>query len=50
MSILRTVSVVVIMAALLFLYRLHPVAGWSTLATLAVGAVFVGSRRKAHAQ
>ena len=49
MTVFRGLSVVAIMSVLLFLYRVHPVAGWSTLATLAVGAVFVGQRRKAHA-
>jgi hypothetical protein len=46
----RGIALAAIMGALLFLYRVHPAVGWSTLATLAVGAVVVGSRRKAHAQ
>jgi hypothetical protein len=46
----RAISVTAIMAALLVLYRVHPVVGWSTLATLAVGLVALGHRGRAHQQ
>jgi hypothetical protein len=41
----RVVSLIAIMAALLLLYRIHPVAGWVTVTMLALGTV-VGRRRK----
>ncbi len=41
----RVVSLVVLMAALLLLYRVHPIAGWSTLMMLALGTVIVRRRR-----
>ena len=41
----RAVSLVVIMAALLLLYRIHPFAGWATLTMLALGTA-VARRRK----
>ena len=41
----RVVSLFVIMAALLLLYRVHPIAGWATLTMLALGTV-VARRRK----
>ncbi len=44
----RAVSLVVIMAALLLLYRVHPIAGWATLTTLALGTA-VARRRKVKA-
>jgi hypothetical protein len=42
----RIVSLIAIMAALLLLYRVHPFAGWSTLAVLGLGT-FVARCRKA---
>jgi hypothetical protein len=35
----RAISIVALMAALLLLYRIHPIAGWTTLAVLLGGAV-----------
>jgi hypothetical protein len=45
-SLTREILVAVIMCALLFLYRVHPVAGWSTLAMVAPVAILAGHRRK----
>lgn len=44
----RAVSLIVILAALLLLYRIHPIAGWATLTMLALGTV-VARRRKVTA-
>ncbi len=41
----RLVSLVVLMAALLLLYRVHPVAGWTTLAMLALATVVAKCRK-----
>ncbi len=41
----RATWLVVILAALLLLYGVHPVAGWSTLAMLALGTVVVRRRK-----
>ena len=41
----RAISLVSILAALLLLYGIHPVAGWTTLAMLAVGTVVARRRR-----
>ncbi len=41
----RAVCLVVLMAALLLLYRIHPIAGWATLTMLAIGTAVVRHRR-----
>lgn len=49
MSLTREILIAVIMCTLLLVYRVHPVAGWSTLAMLAPVAILAGHRRKARA-
>ncbi len=44
----RTISLVALMAALLLVYRILPVAAWTTLVVLFAGTVVV-HRRKARA-
>lgn len=46
--IFRAISLVVVMAVLLLLYRIHPIAGWATLAVLGL-VTFVAHRRKVTA-
>ncbi len=41
----RLISLVVLMAALLLLYRVHPIAGWATLTMLAIGTVVARCRK-----
>ena len=49
MSLTREILIAVMMIALLLVYRVHPVAGWSMLTMLAPVAIRVGHRRKARA-
>jgi hypothetical protein len=44
-TLFRLISLAVLMAALLLLYRIHPIAGWATLTALFVGAL-AARRRK----
>ena len=48
-SLTREILIAVMMIALLLVYRVHPVAGWSMLTMLAPVAIRVGHRRKARA-
>ncbi len=41
----RAVSLVVLMAALLLLYSVHPIAGWTTVAALGVGTIVARLRK-----
>jgi hypothetical protein len=41
----RAISAAALMAALLLLYYIHPIAGWTTLAVLFIGTI-VARRRK----
>jgi len=44
MTLFRAISLVAIMGALVLLYLVHPVAGWTTL-TVMGGMVVLGRRR-----
>lgn len=41
----RAISLVVVLAALLLLYAIHPIAGWTTLTLLAAGTVVARHRK-----
>ncbi len=44
-SAFRVISGAVLMATLVLIYRVHPIAGWATLTMLAVGTL-IARRRK----
>lgn len=44
---LRAIALLVMMSGLLFLYRIHPVAGWATLSVMFAGSLIARHRRGA---